>query len=67
MGTRALSLGVKRQKCLTDHSPPSSAEVKGELAVTPRQLFSWPQTSMENINCEVVTERDFIEEGKLLF
>jgi hypothetical protein len=28
MGTRALSLGVKRPGCEADHSPPSSAEVK---------------------------------------
>jgi hypothetical protein len=28
MGTRALSLGVKRPGRETDHSPPSSAEVK---------------------------------------
>jgi hypothetical protein len=28
MGTRALSLGVKRQGREADHSPPSSAEVK---------------------------------------
>jgi hypothetical protein len=28
MGTRALSLGVKRPECEADHSPPSSAEVK---------------------------------------
>jgi hypothetical protein len=33
---------------------------KGELAVIPRELFSWPQTSMENMNCEVITGIDFI-------
>jgi len=28
MGTRGLSLGVKRPRCEADHLPPSSAEVK---------------------------------------
>jgi hypothetical protein len=40
---------------------------RGELEVTPRQLFSCPQTSMKNMNCEVVTELDFTEEEKLMF
>jgi hypothetical protein len=35
--------------------------------MTPRQLFDWPQTSIQNMNFEFVTELEFVEEDKLLF
>jgi hypothetical protein len=43
MGTRALSLGVKRPGREADHSPPSSAEVKGcvELYFHSPNMPSW--------------------------
>jgi hypothetical protein len=42
MGTRALSLGVKRPRREADHSPPSSAEVKrirGAIPPLPQYVF----------------------------
>jgi hypothetical protein len=43
MGTRALSLGVKRPGRDADHSPPSSAEVKEcmELYIHSPNTPSW--------------------------
>jgi hypothetical protein len=35
IGTGGLSLGVKRQERESDHSPPSSAEVKNGRAIPP--------------------------------
>jgi hypothetical protein len=35
MSTDGKFLGIKRPRCETDHSPPSSAEVKNDGATTP--------------------------------
>jgi hypothetical protein len=35
--------------------------------MTPRQLFNWAQTNIQNRNFEFVTELEFKEDEKLLF
>jgi hypothetical protein len=54
MATRALSLRVKRPGCETDHSPPSSDEVKNEWSYT-----STPQYA-SMASCLVKHRDDFI-------
>jgi hypothetical protein len=50
MGTGAHSLGVKRTGRETDHSPPSSAEVKGcvELYLHSPNTPSWRGATLKN-------------------
>jgi hypothetical protein len=57
----ALGGTVKRLAARASLQQPYIAQI-----ITPRQLFSWVQTNIQNTNLEFVTELEFIEE-KLSF
>jgi hypothetical protein len=58
----ALEGTVKRLEARASLQQPYTDQI-----MTPRQMFNWTQTNIQNINFEFFTELEFIEEEKLLF